>query len=905
MAPPPPKNPILSTYHLRFLLLASAATFSAAFSSHSYSSASPSLAPAVSSHSYSSACPSLPPAADRHTDADDALSLTRSFQIENGHFSAATDSLFSVDGHLHGSYRSFSLYPRHVLRTTDPTLVHLIAVIILIGPRSGDYAVVEAAESVSFDLDGYYSFASLQLCMAGAGAERAANGRPKYYEAVALSLRIPSPFSLTDPFVTGSLDGSSDFEPIQLLAYADGHGHDYKYRERSPCDPPVQLARGSLRALGGSYACAYLKERLVTSYRLLDHEGGSPAKLPWMHVSQMQCNEDGALRAYMVVSNDTGSVRREHRQFYHLLADEEALVADGHWDPAQDMFCLRACWVAPSTLAVRECGIGMSFWFPATWTVHERSVVAGVLWNSTQGRTSSLDAGAISGVMSAFSMDDHRRNISDVQYKYNDTMLEVAKKHYLKISKEEKIKGSFPVPGKHTTYHDLSLRFWMFGANINAVTVRGDAYPVTIGSVMTGEEMLMTTQVDTKHLHDPLNVSYDIHYYAPLGNSYSYSSQKEERRISAEGVYDPKKGVLCMVGCEQRDGSMDCQMLITVQFTSLEDRAGGLGGGGGAISSLRDRSDRLFFERKNITLYGMYAEQVPEAISRMDLESIMVVASVTLSCVFTALQILHVKKNPEAAAATSITMLTILTLGHLTPLVLNFEVIFPSRRSQYDLYSTDGSLELNQVMMKVPTLIAFVLQLRLLQLVVAGHLSSANQSEPATSVSEKTVLQICLPLYLLGGVLATVVHMINVRSEEKSLVVRIGGEAATLWDELLSYAGLVLDGFLLPQVILNASLSSSRVRAISPWFYMGGTMIRVVPHVYDVVRMQIYAPSMRPSDIYASPGGDLFGVAWDVLIFCGAALLASLLFLQQRLGSSTLSLPWQRRSGGCEMVSHI
>ena len=57
------------------------------------------------------------------------------------------------------------------------------------------------------------------------------------------------------------------------------------------------------------------------------------------------------------------------------------------------MLCLRACRVArspsaPSALALavreHECGIGMSFWFPAVWTVRDRSVVAGMLWNSTQ-----------------------------------------------------------------------------------------------------------------------------------------------------------------------------------------------------------------------------------------------------------------------------------------------------------------------------------------------------------------------------------------------------------------------------------------------------------------------------------------------------------------------------------------
>ena len=106
-------------------------------------------------------------------------------------------------------------------------------------------------------------------------------------------------------------------------------------------------------------------------------------------------------------------------------------------------------------------------------------------------------------------------------------------------------------------------------------------------------------------------------------------------------------------------------------------------------------------------------------------------------------------------------------------------------------------------------------------------------------------------------------------------------------DDLAAYAGLVLDGFLLPQVIRN-SLSGSRVRAFSPWFYAGVAAIRTAPQAYDAFRMWSYVPSLRPSLAYAGPRDDLFGAGWDVAVPCGAALLAALLFLQQRLGGRVL-----------------
>lgn len=914
---PPPSNPKLFTWHLCFLLLVFTATLSAA--------ASP----------YQSVCSSLTPPANRRTDSDDALSLTRSFQISTGHFTGG-DNLFSPDDDddLY-NYRSFSLFPHGAFRTNDPALVHLTATLTVTGPRNASSTYrspgrrhrynYTMSQSISFVLDGYYSNTSHQLCMVGSGTELAADGSLKHYSDVVLRLRVPSPPKLNDPLVSGSLEGSSDFGTVNLLAYAEGD--NYKYAaERAPCgSPPTTPVRGTLQALGGGFSCAHLKEQLMTSYKL-EHGGvadtstsaSSPLlrMLPRMHINQMQCTADGAVRAYMVFSNNTGSESRQRRVFHHygqhrVLVDEEAVVADGHWNSTRGVLCLRACPVVRSAVTsarkVSECGIGISFWFPAAWTMRDRSLVAGMLWNSSQaGNGNHGDAGQISGVISASSIDtDNQRssNLSDVKYNYNDTMIEEAKKHYMKIKKKQQFNGLFP---GNLTYNDFELRFYSRGGMGS-----GEAYPVTIGSVMVQGDRLAADNsvsvVDTKQ--DLLNVSYDIRHFVPSDdwvrppNVSLYSYTMQERRISAEGVYDPKRGIMSMVGCRELNVSTDCQILVTLMFAPLDARAQEYGRG--AISSLRDnKNDPLFFEKIDIHLYGMYMEQVSEAISRMDLESIMLVASTTLSCVFTVLQILHTMKNPEAAPATSITMLAILTLGYLTPLVLNFEALFVSRRTQYYTFSRYAVLELKEVMMRAPMLIAFVLQLRLIQLVWSGRRGSADQSKSATappSASERIVLQICLPLYLLGGVLAGIVHVVNVRAaREDSLVVRIGGEPATIWEDLVSYAGLILDGFLLPQIILNASLAGSGVRAISPWFYMGGTMIRAMPHVYDVVRARVYEPSISPSDVYASPRSDLFGVAWDIVIPCGAALLALLLFLQQRLGGSQ-----RRRSGGYEMVSNL
>lgn len=276
----------------------------------------------------------------------------------------------------------------------------------------------------------------------------------------------------------------------------------------------------------------------------------------------------------------------------------------------------------------------------------------------------------------------------------------------------------------------------------------------------------------------------------------------------------------------------------------------------------------------------------------------MLVVSMALSCAFTALQLRHVSKHPEALPATSVTMLVVLALGYVIPLVLNLEDRYTDSRRRYMLQLTSaGSLDLNEFMLRASTMLALVLQLRLLQLAL---------SRRSTGQAGSTIW-ICLPLYVLGAVVVWIVHTSDGHHHgPRATALSVSAPSGpALVDDLAAYAGLVLDGFLLPQVVSNA-FSGSRVRALSPWFYAGGTVIRAAPHAYDVFRKHSDVPSWNATTyVYASPRDDLYGIAWDIAIPCGAMLLAALLFLQQRLGGAFLCCLKSRRSGSgeYEMVS--
>ncbi|KAB8082910.1 hypothetical protein EE612_004972 [Oryza sativa] len=885
------------------------------------------LLPAAMATSYSSLCSFPAEAADLVVTAGEHQSIADRLNLplpSDGYFSGGDKLLFASDDHR--LPRSFSFFTRRAARTTDPAITHLVATVTLSGYRffgGRSWRTNVSAHSVSFDLEGYYSndSASAALCMVGSGSRARDDGLGVVIiPDVALRLRLPRPATLTRPFVTGRLEGP-DFGAVTLVAYAEG---DYKYGEAASCPTPPGAVRSESKVFDGNFTCDRLGALLRGSYTMEYAEGRAPSGFPLrqrlrsMHISEIYCGENGAVRAYMVFDFDDASSdaillgihEAPWRRGFQADGDE-ALVADGFWKPSQGRLCLRACRTVRSTVRESDCGIRIHFWFPAVWSIQQRSFVAGMIRNTRSdddGDTNKM-SGAISVSRTGF-----RGDLSDIKYHY--TRVEDAKNYYHsnpELSKERN--GRFP--------GNYSYRDFAFSLYITTHGGYGYASPVTLGSAMVDGGTLTADDAFSRHAvaemikQRLLSVSYefDIHLYRRVNSSRAWNVSRvpDRWRVSAEGVYDTKSGTLCMVGCRVINSSSDCQILVTVQLPALggED-------GTGSISSLRKKSDTLFFETLGFAAYGAQpAIEAAQAISRVDTERIMLVTSMTLSCVFLVLQLRHARKNPDALPATSITMLAVLALGYMIPLVVNYEAMFVddggSRNRHFIELARGGRrwLELNEFVLRLSTMVAFVLQLRLLLLALSAR-STAGASGGGDDrwAAERSTLWICLPLYIAGAILIWIPHIGDGHdhqplSQMKSAIHVPPPPPPPLSDDLLSYAGLILDGFLLPQIVSNA-FSASRVNAISPWFYVGGTAIRAAPHAYDGLRARGYVQRWIPSyiDVYAGPRDGLFSVAWDVVIPCGAAALAVLLFFQQRLGGDFLCCVKRRKPGGSyEIVS--
>ena len=100
----------------------------------------------------------------------------------------------------------------------------------------------------------------------------------------------------------------------------------------------------------------------------------------------------------------------------------------------------------------------------------------------------------------------------------------------------------------------------------------------------------------------------------------------------------------------------------------------------------------------------------------------------TLACVFVGLQLFYVKKHPHVLPFISIVMLIVLMLGHMIPLLLNFEALFVANRDQTNVFlGSGGRFEVNEVTVRVVTMVAFLLQFRLLQLTWSARKGEGSQ----------------------------------------------------------------------------------------------------------------------------------------------------------------------------------
>lgn len=203
-------------------------------------------------------------------------------------------------------------------------------------------------------------------------------------------------------------------------------------------------------------------------------------------------------------------------------------------------------------------------------------------------------------------------------------------------------------------------------------------------------------------------------------------------------------------------------------------------------------------------------------------------------------------------------------------------------------------------------MVAFLLQFRLLQLTWSTKQGDGSQKD--LWISEKRVLYVSLPLYIAGGLIAWVVYQSRNTYRRPFIINRHtrsnlwpSYQQHSLWGDLKSYVGLVLDGFLLPQILFNLFFDSTE-KALAASFYIGTTVVRLLPHAYDLYRAHSSAWYLDLSYIYANHKLDFYSTTWDIIIPCGGLLFAAIIFLQQQFGGRCILPKRLRQSSLYEKV---
>ncbi|XP_059663998.1 uncharacterized protein LOC132309731 [Cornus florida] len=830
-------------------------------------------------------------------------------RIPSGRYTVGDDILGNRSCHVFDYDKYFSFLPTQNVHKTEATGVYKIEA-YLIFRSSYSYVLQNSTYdqsnmhefrpnlyefrppprrplSLRFLLNGFWSESSGKLCMLGSASWYSREGNSFKLDAV-LKLNYAKNATIFTSLVSGTLESLSSshdsnyFEPISILAFPYMSSYNYTLVSEefdTGCPGGIDIPSNHSLGLQPRSICSMLL-RPVKTYKLeyasecISSKNCTPfgngIAYPFISLYAIQCSEDvqKAKLRYLVIFSNSSYVGYDQP-----FNPSTRLVAEGALDGKKKQMCIIACRILnPSdsleNTHVGDCSTRLSLRYPAVWSIKQRLGFVGQIWSN---RTKN-DSGCI-----------HRIRFRDSSYamsgaaglKYEYTEMDRVKK-LCPVKKPSKNKGL-----RYPSGNSYDMRFDMSVKDSKGRSFRGSAAPISVG-----DQFYEWGHVETEAYHSiPLNISYNKRF-SPLAGDISNLSIDGLQEISAEGIYDEETGHLCMVGCKKlcsyiQESTMDCEILLKFQFSPLSAMGDFIKG---RIESTRKDSDPLFFEHLNLSSTSFYHVEAKRSIWRMDLEITMALIYNTLACIFAALQLFYVKKHRNVLPFISLVMLVILTLGHMIPLLLNIGALFLENNNQQTvLLGSGGWLELKEVIVGAITMVAFLLQFRLLQLAWSARSGDGNQK--GLWVAEMKAIFVTIAFYISGALVALFMNWMKNKNGKTALSSHsVSFQQHTLWGNLRSYAGLVIDGFLFPQILLNV-FQMSRENALSRSFYIGTTYIRLQPHTYDLFRARNFVPQhFNGSYIYANPTSDFYSTAWDVIIPCGGIIFALIIFLQQQFG---------------------
>lgn len=425
------------------------------------------------------------------------------------------------------------------------------------------------------------------------------------------------------------------------------------------------------------------------------------------------------------------------------------------------------------------------------------------------------------------------------------------------------------------------------------------------GSNVTGET-LFHSRSETTERQLLLNVSAELRV---SGERYRNVSM-----LFLEGLYNPIDGKMYLVGCrdvraawsilfESSDlkNGLDCLIEVKVEYPPTTARWLMNPTAKISITSQRTDDDPLHFSPiKLSTLPILYRGQREDMLSRKSVEGILRILTLSLAIACIISQLFHIRDKVDVVPYLSLVMLGVQALGYSLPLITGAEALFSQAESESykgSYYSLKRNLGFRVISytVKLLVLVAFLLTLRLGQKVWKSRIRLLTRTplEPRRVPSDKRVLLTTLAIHTVGFLIILIVHTVNAtkRPLQSEQYVDLRGISHKLreWEiELEEYIGLVQDFFLLPQIIGNVMWQID-CQPLRKGYYIGVTIVRLLPHVYDYIRSPVFNPYFSEEYEFVNPDLDFYSKFGDIAIPATATLFAVAVYIQQRWTYQELS----------------
>ncbi|CAA7403077.1 unnamed protein product [Spirodela intermedia] len=606
--------------------------------------------------------------------------------------------------------------------------------------------------------------------------------------------------------------------------------------------------------------------------------------------------------------------------------------SEGFWNSSSGQLCMVACAGADPS----RCNLRICLYVPTSFSITQRSTVIGSISSISKSGDPSNFSFSFGRAIGAYGLGTVSR-ASESSYEYTMT------------KQATNFLGRDGTTGRGGGIKKALLKYPRMNEGVDLcrdLMLSVSAFPVQGSGSRSAREFVIFKifTLGSKFC------DYDL--YQPSGNSpdkpaqaaastLNVSAELEITRnprnkslvLSLEGLYSQATGKMYLVGCRVAPvprktvcnitdwQHLDCEIKVEIQYPPTTLRGLTMPTATVSIESNRPKDkDPLYFDPVKLqTSAIMYRSQSEEILSDRQVEVVLRISTLSIVAACILSQLLYVKQTSADAPYVSHVMLGIQALGYGLPLITGADALFTtlSQRHhassyQYDL-QRDGSFQIADFIVKSLVLTAFLLTLRLWQKVWESRIRL-----PTGVPSDKRVLVVCLILHAVGFLVILLTNPNTHLHEPTGTDIYNSSQSPSHgikhWGARLEqYAGLMQDFFLLPQVVGNI-IWQIKCRPLRKGYYLGITLIRLLPHAYDYARAPLMNAYFDQGYEFVDPDLGFYSRTGDVFIPLVGVLLAVVVYFQQRCGSrggakwmSWLGLGrlWSPASGGYDRVAAV